>query len=197
MTYLHCFRLSSSREFVKRNILRLIKLLRKISIQIPPICVIPTRRSGQRRKPTEKSAAFRGASVAVRIHGGHDEDLRLVQESGDAFVVAVVLQEVLGQIQQHLSAQRLVAVHVPDVLKHGLQGRSVLDIAADFDHRQLATLHGLTHGGHLGQVRKSPFQILQFGNQCAVILVPRYKASEMNGDNRIACDDNCSGTRDH
>lgn len=56
--------------------------------------------------------------VPVGVHGGHDVDARVVDEAGDALVApAVLLTQELGELQQQLTAQHLVPMHVPNILE--------------------------------------------------------------------------------
>lgn len=59
-----------------------------------------------------------GLLEAIWVHGGHEVDAGVVDEVNDGLVALLVLvAEVLSQVDQQLSAHRLVAVHVGDVLK--------------------------------------------------------------------------------
>lgn len=56
--------------------------------------------------------------VPVGVHGGHDVDARVMDEAGDALVApAVLLAQELGELQQQLTAQHLVPMHVPNILE--------------------------------------------------------------------------------
>ena len=58
-----------------------------------------------------------GHLVAIRVHGRHDVNARVLDQLHDARVpVPELLAQELGQLQQQLAAQHLVAMHVPHVL---------------------------------------------------------------------------------
>ena len=58
---------------------------------------------------------------SVGVHAGHEVDPGAVDQAPDVLVAGdVAVAEVLGQVQQQLAAQHLVAVHVGDVLDLGL-----------------------------------------------------------------------------
>lgn len=58
-----------------------------------------------------------GHLVAVRVHGRHDVNARVLHQPDDALVpVPELLTQELRELQQQLAAQHLVAVHVPHVL---------------------------------------------------------------------------------
>ena len=59
-----------------------------------------------------------GLLEAVWVHGGHEVDAGVVDEVDDGLVALLVLvAQVLGQVDEQLSAHGLVTVHVGDVLK--------------------------------------------------------------------------------
>ena len=53
---------------------------------------------------------------SVWVHAGHDVDPGVVEEPADVVVGLVVLDEVQDQVEHHLAADGLVAVHVGHVL---------------------------------------------------------------------------------
>lgn len=56
--------------------------------------------------------------VPVGVHGGHDVDARVVDEARDPLVApAVLLTQELRELQQQLTAQHLVPMHVPNILE--------------------------------------------------------------------------------
>jgi len=62
--------------------------------------------------------------VPVGVHGGHDVDARVVDEAGDPLVApAVLLAQEFGELQQQLTAQHLVPMHVPDIFELWLHCR--------------------------------------------------------------------------
>lgn len=62
--------------------------------------------------------------VPVRVHGGHDVDACVVDEACDPLVApAIFLTQELGELQQQLTAQHLVPVHVPNILELWLHWR--------------------------------------------------------------------------
>lgn len=69
--------------------------------------------------------------VAVRVHGRQDVDAGVLDEAQDALVpVPELLAEEFRQLQQQLTAQHLVPVHVPHILDfwfHWKQKRNPLE----------------------------------------------------------------------
>lgn len=62
-----------------------------------------------------------GHFIAVRIHGGQDVDACVVDQPGDPLVPRLILlAQELGELDEELAAQHLVAVHVAHVLELGL-----------------------------------------------------------------------------
>lgn len=62
--------------------------------------------------------------VPVGVHGGHDVDARVVDEARDPLVApAVLLAQELRELQQQLTAQHLVPMHVPNILELWLHWR--------------------------------------------------------------------------
>lgn len=68
-------------------------------------------------RPGGRYLGSSGHLVAVRVHGRHDVDARVLHQPDDALVpVAELLTQELRQLQQQLTAEHLVAVHIPHVL---------------------------------------------------------------------------------
>ena len=70
------------------------------------------------RLATELAHALPGDGEPVGVERRQQVDLSVVQEIGHSRVPSVVVGEVLGHVENELSAERLVAVHVPGKLEH-------------------------------------------------------------------------------
>lgn len=113
-------------------------LVRKVAIQVEAVRV----------RPTIEAALIAQVRhlVAVRIHRRHQVDARRCQQRRDALVGAVVLAQILGQQEQQLAADDLVAVHVGHVLEFGHTDAMAARLAGHLEHPQFAMLHGLADG---------------------------------------------------
>lgn len=62
--------------------------------------------------------------VPVGVHGGHDVDARVLDEARDPLVAPpVLLAQELRELQQKLTAQHLISMHVPNILELWLHWR--------------------------------------------------------------------------
>ena len=70
---------------------------------------------------SSKTHVVGGDLPPVGVHAGHEVDPGVVDEPLDGLVAGeVALAEVVGEVEEHLAAKDLVAVHVGDVLHLGL-----------------------------------------------------------------------------
>ena len=81
-------------------VLRLVKLLGKVSVEVHVISVVPP-------GPVVIAVPGPGQGVAVGVEGGQDEDLGVVDQPRDPLLAAVVEGEVLGKVDQHLPTDHL------------------------------------------------------------------------------------------
>ena len=81
-------------------VLRLVKLLGEVPVQVHIVGVVPP-------GPVVVAVPGPGQGVAVRVQGGQDVDLGVVDQPRDPLIAAVVEGEVLGEVDQHLSTDHL------------------------------------------------------------------------------------------
>lgn len=63
----------------------------------------------------------RGCFPTIRIHAGHYVDASRVDQGDNGLIAGqVLLAQIIGKLQEQLSAQYLIAVHVGNVLELGL-----------------------------------------------------------------------------
>lgn len=93
--------------------------------------------------------------VPVGVHGGHDVDARVMDEVCDPLVAtAVLLAQELRELQQQLTAQHLIPVHVPNVLELRLHWREQeSDTISEGWYREKETL---SIAGSLGKPKGPP-----------------------------------------
>ena len=98
----------------------------KVSVEVNVVGVIPT-------EAVVVASSLLRDLVPVRVEGGEEEDLGVVEEVGDPGVPAVVECEVLGQVYEELATDDLVAVHVAGIFEHRLQVTPPANISAELD----------------------------------------------------------------
>lgn len=109
--------------------------------------------------------------IAVRIHRRQQMDARRAHQLRDALVACVVLAQVLGEQQQQLAADHLVAVHIGHVLELGDAGRPPAGRRADLQHPEVALLHRLADRVEARDRRIGGGQLAQFAGQLLVVVV--------------------------
>ena len=134
-------------------VLRLVKLLGEVPVEVHIVGVVPP-------GPVVVAVPGPGQGVAVRVEGGQDVDLGVVDQPRDPIIAAVVEGEVLGEVDQHLTTDHLwrnildgnineytkaylVAVHIPHVLHHGLHQAPGLGVGAELKVDQVSSLDRL------------------------------------------------------
>lgn len=118
-------------------------LVREVPVQIDAVRIGPAHAAG--------AIALPGHLVAVGVHAVEEVHPGAVHHLGHAVVVAVALQQVLGEQQQHLLAHHLVAVHVGHVLELGHAGHMGSRRGEDLEHPQVAALDALADAVEAGQ----------------------------------------------
>ena len=95
------------------------------------------------QKHTDSSV---GQLKTVRIHGGHDVHIGGIQQLNNwALSGTVLVAQIVGQSEEHLSANCLVAVHVANVFHFRLQRLMASWVGGEFDDSQLAALNAATN----------------------------------------------------
>ena len=111
---------------------------------------------------------------AIWIHGWHDEDVGVVDEPRHPRVLAVVVEQILGQEDHELASDGLVAVHVGHVLDHWLAELPLGHVLADLQDEELAALDGLADRVDARQAGKLLGQIVEELAQLIVVRVMRH-----------------------
>ena len=89
------FDLSASFQRACINILTLVKLLRKVTIKVYIVSIVPAASSCKTEEAAKasKGAASRGRDfIPIWIHAGHDVNLCIINQSCYSFAAAVVLK---------------------------------------------------------------------------------------------------------
>ncbi len=107
---------------------------------------------------------------AVRVHGGQDPDLGVVDERGGARVGAVAVQKVVNQPDADLLADHLVAVNGGDVADRGLVLADPR-VVRDLHHPELAPLHRLAEALEAREIGSRGGDRLQLGGERRVGVV--------------------------
>ena len=100
----------------------------------------------------EFAHALLGDRKTIRIERRQQVDLRIVQQIRDPRVPPVIVGQVLGHVENELSAEGLVTVHVPSKLEHRPPLFTVPDIARHLDEDEISPLHRLPYFVNTRQV---------------------------------------------
>lgn len=106
--------------------------------------------------------------IAIRVHGGHQVDVRAVDQPPQIGHPLVVAQQVLGQVDEQLPADGLVAVHVGNVLHRRRQQVPLAGVPRDLQGQQVPALQGTAQ---VVDARLLGIGLLQSGEQVLKLLL--------------------------
>src|SRR4029079_8034099 len=131
--------------------------LREVAVQVHAVGVVTPR----------VGATAAVAHVAVPVHVRDDPDVHVVDIAGDARVGAVVRQQVVDEVEGHLHAHRLIAVHGALVIHL----RLILvhaGVVGDFQRPDVAVLNRLAQADQPREVRVRAGERLKVGRGAGV-----------------------------